>query len=130
MAFSEAIKAERRNARAGGRRQEDRALRGAPWDATRERRRPATRTDAAAQSVIMAGLAAPETRDEHASSANAAKLYSAARPQKSEADLKREAFLREAALAHQAAQRTWVLERRNGQKLRGTDVEDAEFVDI
>ncbi|MDX8353439.1 hypothetical protein [Cognatiyoonia sp. IB215182] len=129
MAFIDVIKSGRCTDRSIGRRQEDRALRGAAWDNARERRRPVSRTDAAAQSVIMAGLAAPGMPDPLPNAA-AAKLYEAAKPRKSEAELEREAFLREAELAHQAAQRAWVFERRTGHKPRSADVEDAEFVDI
>jgi len=129
MAFIDVIKSGRRADRSIGRRQEDRAMRGASWDAARERRRPVSRTDAAAHSVIMAGLAAP-TLPEQPVTGDAAKLYEAAKPRKSEAELEREAFLREAELAHQAAQRAWVFERRTGQKPRAKDVEDAEFIDI
>ncbi len=112
--------------RSVGRRQEDRALRGGSWAAGRERRHPILQTHAAAQSVVMArfsaGAASPKAED-------VSQLYAQAKPKKTEEELRREAFMREAELAHQAAQRAWVFERRTGQKPRATDVEDAEILD-
>ena len=129
MAFADVLQAEKRGTRSIGRRQEDRALRGGSWEQARERRRPVARTDAAAQSVIMAGISGP-TGAVPATHLQAAKAYEAVKPKKSAAEKEREAFLREAELAHQAAQRAWVFERRTGQKPRSANVEDAEFVDI
>lgn len=127
MGFVTSVEKKHRNARGIGRRSEDRALRGAGWAAGRERRHPVPRTDAAAHSVIMAQLAAKPILNEKA---EAAALYAAVRPQKSKAELEKEAFLREAELAHQAAQKAWVFERRTGHKPRSTEIEDAEFHDI
>lgn len=126
MSFAELIGSNRLSNRSIGRRQEDWAMRGGHWAAGRERRRPALQTDAAAQSVVMARLSAkPVMR----ATANATQLYAQAKPQKTAAELRHEEFMREAELAHQAAQRAWVFERRTGQKPRATDIEYAEILD-
>ena len=105
---------------------EDRAIRGASWGANRERRRPVQQTDAAAQSVLMARLSVKSTAP---SPAAVTEAYAAAKIKKTAAELEHEEFMREAELAHQAAQRAWVFERRTGQKPRATDIEDAEILD-
>jgi len=122
MSFSDLVGTDR----SIGRRQEDRATRGGHWSAGRERRRPVLQTDAAAQSVVMARFAA---RTSVAATPDVAKLYLHARPQKTEAELRKEEHMREAELAHQAAQRAWVFERRTGQKPRATDIEYAEIIE-
>ncbi len=125
MRFAEIVGSRRASDRTVGRRQEDRAMRGGGWAAGRERRRPVLQTDAAAHSVIMARLAEkPKVQVRP----DVAQLYAQAKPQKSAAELRREEFMREAELAHQAAQRAWVFERRTGQKPRTTDIEDAVIV--
>ena len=127
MAFVTSSGMRKYNDRGIGRRAEDRAMRGGGWAAGRERRHPVLSTDAAACSVILAQLAATP---EFSGKVDAAALYAAAKPRKSKAEVEQEAFLREAELAHQAAQKAWVFERRTGQKPRAKDVEDAVFFDI
>ncbi|MEL6840323.1 MAG: hypothetical protein AAFP85_13600 [Pseudomonadota bacterium] len=127
MAFADLVERDRSTNRSIGRRQEDRAMRGGAWAADRERRRPVMHTGAAAQSVLMACIA---DTPKACIRPDVTLAYAQANPQKSATERRREAFLREAELAHQAAQRAWVFERRTGQKPRSTNVEDAEFVDI
>lgn len=127
MPFEDIIKADHVTDRSIGRRKEDRAIRGGGWAAGSERRRPVLQTNAAANSVLLAQVAALSPT---AKMPDVAPLYAQFATPKSQAEMEREAFLREAELAHQAAQRAWVFERRTGQKPRSMDIEDADFVDI
>jgi hypothetical protein len=105
-----------------GRRKDDQTADGGTG---RERRRTAPQTQAAAQSVIMAHFMASVPAVTPATPQQAAAGYAAAKPRRTAQEIRHEAFLQEAELAHQAAQKAWVFERRKRKKPRATRVEDA-----
>lgn len=122
MSFAGFVKSRRSSDRSSGRRHDDHAA-----GKERERRRPPSQTQASAQSVVMAYLLSPTPKPPIAQAIHA---YARSKPQKTPEDIKREAFLRDAELQHQAAQKAWAFERRTGKKPRSPDIEYAEFVDL
>ena len=100
--------------------------------APRDRRRAEPQTHAAAQSVVMANLSDALAGEPAAQGVKSNRVfetakagYAAAKPRRTPEEIRQDAFLREAELQHQAAQRAWVFERRKGKKPRTTDIEDA-----
>ncbi|PUB17531.1 hypothetical protein [Yoonia sediminilitoris] len=107
-----------------GRRKQDHAE---PYSTGRERRGPPLQTNASAQSVVMACLTMPVAETPPAQAVDA---YAKATPLKTSQKIAHEAFLRDAELQYQAAQKAWAFERRTGKKPRAIDVEYAEFIDL